>query len=78
MISQGDTQSLNPEVVVIQEDLSSPPAVHPDRPKTECTACGTLHQVRECPAMSSVCFKCNKQGHFSRLCHATTINAQFQ
>ena len=44
------------------------PAVHPDRPKTECTACGTLHQVGECPATSSVCFKCNKQGHFSKLC----------
>ena len=24
--------------------------------------------------MSSVCFKCNKQGHFSRLCQSTTIN----
>ena len=47
------------------------PAVHPDRPKTECTACGTLHQVGECPATSSVCFKCNKQGHFSRLCRST-------
>ena len=24
--------------------------------------------------MSSVCFKCNKQGHFSRLCRSTTIS----
>ena len=49
-------------------------AVCPDKPKTECIACGTLHQVRECPATSSVCFKCNKQGHFSRLCQSTTIS----
>ena len=47
-------------------------SVHPDKPKTECTACGTVHQVGECPAMSSVCLKCNKQGHFSRLCLSTT------
>ena len=49
-------------------------AVHPDKPKTECTACGTLHQVGECPAASTVCFKCNKQGHFTRLCWSTTIS----
>ena len=35
-----------------------------DRSKTECIACGTLHQVGECPATSLVCFKCNKKGHF--------------
>ena len=33
-----------------------------------------LHQVGECPAVSSICFKCNKQGHFSRLCLSTTIS----
>ena len=49
-------------------------SVHPDKPKTECTVCGTVHQVRECPVTSSVCFKCNKQGHFSRLCWSTTIS----
>ena len=48
------------------------PAVHPDKPRAECTTCGTLHQVGECPAASSVCFKCNKQGHFSKLCRSTT------
>ena len=41
-----------------------------DRPKSDCTACGTLHQVGECPAASVVCFKCNKQGHYSRLCRS--------
>ena len=49
-------------------------SVHPDKPKSECTACGTVHQVGEFPATSSVCFKCNKQGHFSRLCQSTTIS----
>ena len=43
--------------------------VHPDRPKNDCTACGTLHQARECPASSTVCFKCNKQDHYAKLCH---------
>ena len=45
-------------------------AVHPDKPKEDCTACGTLHQAGECPASSSVCFKCNKQGHYAKLCHS--------
>ena len=36
------------------------PAVCPDRSKTECTTCGTLHQVRECPAASSVSNATNK------------------
>ena len=39
-------------------------SVCPDKPKTDCTVCGTLHQIGECPTTSSVCFKCNKQGHF--------------
>ena len=47
-----------------------PSTVCPDRPKNDCTACGTLHQVRECPASSIVCFKCNKQGHYAKLCHS--------
>ena len=33
-----------------------PSIVCPDRPKNDCTACGTLHQIRECPASSTVCF----------------------
>ena len=31
-----------------------PSTVHPDRPKNDCTACGTLHQTGECPASSTV------------------------
>ena len=46
------------------------PAVCPERPKIECTACGTLHQAGECPAVSVVCSKCNRPGHFSRLCQS--------
>ena len=47
-----------------------PSTVCPDRPKNDCTACGTLHQAGECPASSTVCFKCNKQGHYAKLCHS--------
>ena len=47
-----------------------PSIVHPDKPKNDCTACGTLHQAGECPASSTVCFKCNKQGHYAKLCHS--------
>ena len=70
MVSQGNAQSQNPEVV-LQED---PNNLQPDKSRTVCTACGTVHQVGECPAVSSICFKCNKQGHFSRLCQSTTIS----
>ena len=28
----------------------------------------TLHQAGECPALSQVCYKCNKQGHYAKLC----------
>ena len=55
-----------------------PSTVHPDRPKNDCTACGTLHQAGECPASSTVCFKSNKQGHYAKLCHSkvqSTTNA---
>ena len=59
MVSQDNVLSQDPRV--IQEGLC------PDKPKTECTACSTLHQVGEYPATSSVCFKCNKQGHFFKV-----------
>ena len=72
MVSQGDVPDQNPEVVIIQEGRSN--LYIQSKPKNECIACGTLYQVRECPVMSSVCFKCNKQGHFSRLCQSTTIS----
>ena len=47
-----------------------PSTVHPDRPKNDCTACGALHQAGKCPASSTICFKCNKQGHYAKLCHS--------
>ena len=54
---------LNQDPGVIQEDLSSP-QLYVQINQGQCTACGTLHQVGECPVASSVCFKCNKQSHF--------------
>ena len=44
--------------------------VHPDKPKKDCIACGTLHQAGECPASSQVCYRCNKQDHYAKLCHS--------
>ena len=43
-------------------------SVSPHIPKNECIASGILHQAGECSASSAVCFKCNKLGHYSRLC----------
>ena len=71
MVLKGDAQNKNPVVVYTRRPQQS---VCPDRPKTECIACNTVHQVGECPASSSVCFKRNKQGHFSRLCQSATIS----
>ena len=66
MVSQGNAQ--NPD---LKSNTRRPPStVHPDRPKNDCTACGTLHQAGECPASSTVCFKCNKQGHYTKLCNS--------
>ena len=64
MVSQGDVQ--DPD---LKSSRRRPPStVCPDRPKNDCTACGTLHQAGECPALSTVCLKCNKQGHYAKLC----------
>ena len=48
-------------------------SVQQDRFRSECTACGTVHQSNDCPARSAICFKCNKIGHFSNKCRSSTI-----
>ena len=48
-------------------------SVQQDRFRSECTACGTVHQSNDCPTRSAVSFKCNKTGHFSNKCHSSTI-----
>ena len=44
--------------------------VCPDKLKKDCTVCSTLHQAGKCPASSQTCSKCNKQGHYAKLCHS--------
>lgn len=34
----------------------------------DCRRCGTSHQRRECPAFDKSCTKCNKKGHFAKMC----------
>ncbi|XP_041983368.1 uncharacterized protein LOC121736323 isoform X2 [Aricia agestis] len=35
----------------------------------DCKRCGTNHKSRECPAFNKPCAKCNKNGHFAKMCH---------
>ncbi|XP_041983078.1 uncharacterized protein LOC121736085 isoform X2 [Aricia agestis] len=34
----------------------------------DCKRCGTNHKSRECPAFNKPCAKCNKNGHFAKMC----------
>ena len=47
-----------------------------DKGHKPCKYCGKRHEFsREaCPAADKVCYKCNKRGHFARLCRAPKIN----
>jgi len=41
----------------------------------KCYFCGYNYHARtNCPAKESVCYKCNKVGHFSRMCRSKNIN----
>ena len=49
-------------------------ARHTNKSGKTCTACGTVHKARKCPASSQVCYKCDKQGHYAKLCHSKTLS----
>lgn len=34
----------------------------------DCRRCGTNHKRRECPAFNKPCTKCNRNGHFAKMC----------
>lgn len=36
----------------------------------DCKRCGTNHKSRECPAFNKQCIKCNKNGHFAKMCRS--------
>ncbi len=33
-----------------------------------CAKCGSKHEPRNCPAFNKPCFKCDKEGHFAKMC----------
>lgn len=37
---------------------------------TTCGNCGTKHHQYKCPAKGKYCLKCNKKGHFAKVCHS--------
>ncbi|GBP61465.1 Endogenous retrovirus group K member 8 Pol protein [Eumeta japonica] len=43
-----------------------------------CRRCGTNHKSRECPAFNKPCTKCNKNGHFTKMCRTKKNNANKQ
>ena len=36
----------------------------------KCPSCGKIHGDNGCPAKNSVCFGCNKKGHFKMMCYS--------
>ena len=36
----------------------------------KCPSCGKIHGDNGCPAKNSVCFGCNKKGHFKTMCYS--------
>ena len=57
---------------------SSKPAQQSHQRETVCTRCGKNHNTgrESCPGRLSKCFKCDKIGHFHRLCRSTVNNVE--
>jgi len=43
-----------------------------------CSNCGTFCNRNKCPASQSNCFKCNRLGHFGRVCRSSRFNQNNQ
>ena len=41
----------------------------------KCQSCGKIHGDNGCPARNSVCFGCNKRGHFKTMCYSRKIQS---
>ena len=41
---------------------------NPTPGRSECSNCSKVHQGNVCPARRSVCYGCNKRGHFKTMC----------
>ena len=46
---------------------------HVKRRESTCTKCGKTHARQACPARDITCFKCNRRGHFSKMCFSKTV-----
>ena len=44
---------------------------YPTPGRSECSNFGKVHQGNVCPARRSVCYGCNKRGHFKTMCHSS-------
>ena len=44
---------------------------NPTPGRSECSNCGKIHQGNVCPARRSVCYGCNKRGHFKTMCQSS-------
>jgi len=43
----------------------------------KCSYCGNKrHERSRCPAKDKVCFKCEKRGHFSKVCRSRSVNSK--
>lgn len=40
-----------------------------------CDGCGAPHKRRQCPHLETVCHKCKKKGHLTRICRSTNGGA---
>ena len=49
---------------------------NPTPGRSECSNCGKVHQGNVCPGRRSVCYGCNKRGHFKTMCHSSRKTSQ--
>ena len=41
-----------------------------DKEKGECKRCGSIHEVKKCPAYGKICNQCKLKNNFSRMCRS--------
>ena len=49
---------------------------NPTPGRSECSNCGKVHHGNVSPARRSVCYGCNKRGHFKTMCHSSRKTSQ--
>ena len=46
--------------------------------RRQCSRCGRLHEVRKCPAFNQKCRRCQKKGHFMKMCRSQEFTPEYQ